>query len=109
MSALNNQQEFEFVKHIAPDYELLAASIGKLLNEKQAAYGNAFGSMEEVFNILYPDGIQPYQYEDVLTIARIMDKVFRVTNLPPNKKDVMGEEPWKDIAGYAILSLARKK
>lgn len=106
---LKNQQELEFVKNIAPDYADLALSIGELLNEKQTAYGDAFGNMQEVFNILYPNGIQPHQYDDILTIARMMDKIFRVANLPPDKKDVMGEEPWKDIAGYALLSLARKK
>ena len=108
MSALNNQQEFEFVKNITPDYEALASAIGQLLNEKQAAYGNAFGNMEEVFNILYPNGIEPYQYEDILTIARIMDKIFRIANLPKTKKDLMGEEPWKDIAGYALLALSKR-
>ena len=64
--------------------------------------------MQEVFNILYPEGIQPYQYQDILTIARIMDKVFRIANLPASKKDLMGEEPWKDIAGYALLALSKR-
>lgn len=106
---LNQQEELEFIQNTAPDYADLALSIGELLNQKQQAYGDAFGNMKEVFNILYPDGIHPHQYDDILTIARIMDKVFRVANLPQDKKDVMGEEPWKDIAGYALLSLARKK
>lgn len=102
------QQEFEFIKNMAPDYLPVAKAIGELLNEKQAAYGDAFGNMSEVFNILYPEGISPHQYEDILTIARIMDKIFRVANLPHDKKDLMGEEPWKDIAGYALLKLSKK-
>lgn len=108
MSSLKNQQQFEFLKNIAPDYVHLATSLGELLNEKQGAYGDAFGSMEDIFNILYPEGISPHQYQDILTIARIMDKIFRIANLPKNKKDVMGEEPWKDIAGYALLALSKR-
>ena len=109
MSSLNDQQELDFLQNMTPDYEGLASTIGSLLNEKQAAYGDAFGKMEEIFNVLYPDGIQPHQYQDLLTIVRMMDKIFRIANLPPDKKDLMGEEPWKDIAGYSILSLARRK
>jgi hypothetical protein len=108
MSSLKNQQQFDFIENIAPDYANIALSLGVLLNEKQAAYGNAFGNMGEIFNILYPEGISPHQYEDILTIARIMDKIFRIANLPKNKKDLMGEEPWKDIAGYALLALSKK-
>ena len=101
-----NQQQFEFMKNMSKDYESLGEQIGILLNEKQACYGNAFGKMEEVFKILYPSGIATHQYKDVLTLARILDKVFRITNLPEDRKDTMGEEPYKDIAGYAILALA---
>lgn len=108
MAQLKEQQELEFIKNIAPDYEALASALGQLLNKKQEAYGDAFGNMQEVFNILYPEGIQPYQYQDILTIARIMDKVFRIANLPASKKDLMGEEPWKDIAGYALLALSKR-
>lgn len=108
MSSIKNQQQFEFIKNIAPDYAHLATSLGELLNEKQAAYGDAFGNMDDIFNILYPEGISPHQYEDILTIARIMDKIFRIANLPKSKKDTMGEEPWKDIAGYALLALSKK-
>lgn len=104
-----SQQKFEFMKNLNPDYEAIGEQIGILLNEKQSAYGNAFGNMSHIFNILYPEGIQPHQYSNVLTIARIMDKIFRIANLPANEKDSMGEEPWKDIAGYAILALQDAK
>lgn len=104
-----SQQKFEFMKNLNPDYEAIGEQIGILLNEKQAAYGNAHGNMSHIFSILYPVGIQPYQYNDVLTVTRIMDKIFRIANLPANKKDSMGEDPWKDIAGYAILALQNTK
>ena len=106
---MNQQQQFEFMKNMPKDYQVLGAQIGTLLNEKQACYGDAFHKMEEIFNILYPNGISSHQYKDVLTLARILDKVFRITNLPENRKDSMGEEPYKDIAGYAILALANNQ
>ena len=62
-----------------------------------------------LFNILYPNGIQPYQYGDLLTIVRMLDKVFRIANMPSEDKDIMGEEPYKDIAGYALLALERER
>lgn len=89
------------------DYEALGEEIGALLNEKQEAYGDAFGQMKHIIQILYPAGIAPHQYHDVLTLVRMLDKVFRIANMPEDKKDIMGEEPYRDIAGYAILALAR--
>ena len=100
------QEQFPFMNEPL-DYEALAKSIGTLLNEKQASYGDAFGEMEQVLSVLYPDSIQKHQYRDILTIVRILDKVFRIANLPESKKDLMSEDPWKDIAGYAILALKK--
>jgi len=103
-----SQQEFDFMKDIQQDYELLAKGIGALLNEKQAAYGDSFGKLPEIIEVLYPDGIATHQYKNFLTLVRIMDKVFRIASMPENQKDLMGEEPWKDIAGYAILALNKE-
>ena len=93
----------------SPDYEALGEQIGILLNEKQSAYGNSFGNMSKIFNIIYPNGIETHQYDNILTITRIIDKIFRIANAPKSKKDPMGEDPWKDIAGYAILALQNTK
>ncbi len=90
----------------SPDYEAIGSAIGTLLTEKQACYGNAFEKTGDVLKILYPNGMQPYQYAELLALIRVLDKIFRISNLPEDKKDLMGEEPWKDIAGYAILSLS---
>lgn len=106
------QLEFEFMKdlsvqHPTVDYEAIGEEIGILLNEKQEAYGDAFGKMEQVFKTFYPNGIQTHQYANVLTLVRILDKCFRIANLPENGNDIMNEDPWKDIAGYAMLSLSK--
>jgi hypothetical protein len=103
------QQQFEFMQNTPKSYINIGKQIGALLNEKQASYGDAFGKMNEILNVLYPDGIKNHQYQDILTIVRILDKVFRIANLPEDQKDRMGEEPYKDIAGYAILALGKNK
>ena len=83
----------------------IGSEIGMLVSEKQAAYGDSFGRAGNVLRELFPSGIRPDQYDEVLTIARVLDKLFRIST----KKDAFGENPWRDIAGYAILSVARDK
>ena len=83
-------------------YKEIAAGIGILVGEKNAAYGDSFGRSSEILNILYPSGIHPSQYRDALAITRVIDKLFRLAN----KKDAFGESPWRDICGYALLGIA---
>jgi len=84
-------------------YEQIAADVGKLVGEKQAAYGDSFGRSGNVLRELYPDGIRPEQYDDMLAIVRIIDKLFRVAN----HKGAFGESPGRDIAGYGTLIAAK--
>ena len=83
-------------------FEKIAIEIGKLVDEKDAAYGSSFLKSEKILKILYPNGIEPEQYKDMLAITRIIDKLFRIAT----KKDAFGENPFKDIAGYGILGVA---
>lgn len=85
------------------DYADLGATIGQLVTEKQAAYGDSFGKAGDVLRILYPNGISPDQLVDALAVARIVDKLFRLATKP----DAFGESPYNDIAGYALLGAAR--
>jgi hypothetical protein len=84
------------------DYKNIGLSIGKLVQDKNKAYGDSFGRACEILKVLYPDGINPEQYRDALAITRVIDKLFRLAN----KKDAFGESPWKDICGYAMLGIA---
>ena len=99
----------EYAAHIAgqraatADYASIADEVAKLVEEKQAAYGDSFGKSGEVLRILYPDGIPPEKLADALTITRVVDKLFRIAT----KKDALGESPWRDIMGYALLAVAR--
>ena len=49
------------------------------------------------------DLVHDKQYDDLLTIARILDKLFRLANDPT----AFDENPYKDIVGYAILGMDR--
>ena len=83
-------------------YFRIAIDIAKTVMAKQDAYGDSFGKSGDVMRILYPDGIDPEQYDDALCVVRIVDKLFRIAT----DRDALGESPYRDIAGYGILGAA---
>jgi hypothetical protein len=85
------------------NYEKIGADIGKLVETKQNAYGDSFGKSGDVMRILYPNGISAAQVDDALTVVRVLDKLFRIAT----DRDALGESPWRDVAGYALLSVKR--
>ena len=80
-------------------YEKIGQEIGKLVDDKQAAYGNSFGQSGKILAILFPNGVPVEKYDDMLAIVRVIDKLFRIAT----KKDAFGESPWRDVAGYGLL------
>jgi len=86
-------------------YETIGKTIGALVDEKQAAYGDSFGKSGDVLRILYPKGVPPEKYNDMLAIVRIVDKLFRIAT----DASAFGESPYKDIAGYGILGSGEDK
>jgi hypothetical protein len=86
-------------------YEQLGEDLGKLVAEKNAAYGSSFAESHKILSVLYPNGIQPEQYTDALAVIRVIDKLFRIATA----KDAFGESPWRDIAGYGILGAAKNE
>lgn len=85
-------------------YEKAGAEIGRLVQEKQAAYGDSYGNADKILKVLYPGGVRPDQYCDMLGVIRCIDKLFRVAN----SKNAFGENPWKDIAGYGLLGCVKQ-
>lgn len=79
----------------------LGNEIGWLLKEKNTAYGNSFEQAGQILQVLFPKGVPVEKYQDFLTVTRIIDKLFRIAT----DKNAFSEDPWRDIAGYAILSL----
>jgi len=84
-------------------YPELGREIGELVEKKQIAYGDSFGRSGAVLRVLYPDGVKPEQYDDMLAITRIVDKLFRVAN----QRGAFGESPGNDIVGYGLLMAVR--
>ncbi len=80
----------------------LATDLGKLLAEKNQAYGDAFSKTTQILTLLYPNGIKVEQFKDVHVLVRMLDKMSRIAQ----DNDPMGESPYKDLAGYAILAQA---
>lgn len=87
------------------DYPAIGAEIGRLVAEKQEAYGDSFGKSGEVLAILYPQGVKPGQYRNLLATARVIDKLFRIAN----QEGAFREDPWKDVAGYALLAVSKNR
>lgn len=82
-------------------YEEAATAIGKLVSEKNEAYGNSFADSAHFLKLLYPDGIPTDKYQDILLIVRVFDKLKRIAT----RKNAFGESPWRDITGYALLGV----
>lgn len=81
----------------------MADAIGSLCVEKNKAYGDSFAKSGDVLRILYPDAIMPHQYDDMLGVVRVVDKLFRLAT----DRRAFGENPWRDVAGYGILGAVR--
>ena len=95
----------EFIKEENPinsDYEELASKIGKLVNNRQVTYGDSFGKSGKILEVLYPDGIDPSQYGELLAITRILDKLFRISTGHL-------DDSYEDICGYALLGAVRNQ
>jgi hypothetical protein len=87
----------------ATSFEAIGAEIGRLVQTKQAAYGDSFGKSGAVMAILYPEGIPAAKLDDALTVVRVLDKLFRIAT----DRDALGESPWGDITGYGLLAVKR--
>jgi len=81
-------------------YEALGRAIGALVDVKNAQYGDAFHKTGKILAILYPEGVTPEQYDDMLAVVRVLDKLFRIANGKQGNED-----PWQDIAGYGLLGM----
>ena len=84
-------------------YEQLGQRIGALVDKKNQAYGSAFDKAGEFLRLLWPNGCPAEQFDDLLALARIFDKMMRIAT----DRDALGESPYSDIAGYGLLGLHR--
>lgn len=85
------------------EFEKIGLAMGRLVTEKNRAYGDSFGPKSAAFlQLLWPNGIPVESYEDAQAIMRVFDKLCRIAT----DKDAFGESPWRDITGYGILGVA---
>jgi hypothetical protein len=88
-------------------HQEIGRQIGEVVDVKNAAYGSSFDDCGTFIRLLYPNGIPPEAYDDVLTLSRMFDKMKRIATAQ-GKVDPMGEDPYSDLAGYAILAVRRR-
>lgn len=80
----------------------MGTEIGKRVDQKSVTYGDAFAKAGSFLELLYPNGVKPEQYADLLIQVRIFDKQMRIaTDL-----QAFGESPFADLAGYGLLGMA---
>lgn len=84
------------------DYEKKALEVARLVKAKSIAYGNSISKTAKVLEIMYGDSIPKECYGDLHYIVRIFDKLSRLTQ---GDKMAFDEDPWFDIAGYALNRL----
>jgi len=80
-------------------FEKLAEATGKLVTEKNAAYGDSVRTSGKIMQLLYPEGIAFDQIPVALLTVRVLDKLSRIANDP----SYGGEDPAQDITGYGLL------
>ena len=82
----------------------IAADVAALVEEKDTAYGASFDRAGDVLRVLYPGGVKVEQYDDLLAVVRIVDKLFRIANGSQGT-----ESPYLDIVGYGLLGERRAR
>jgi len=83
-------------------YKKIANNIAKLLVKKEKAYGNAYANLPKILETLYPDGVQVKDYDKLLFITRVLDKINRIAN------NDNSEDPFQDICGYSLLAMRER-
>lgn len=83
----------------------ITTELGEILERKNAAYGNSAEDSITFLRLLYPNGIQPDRYQDILYTTRIFDKLKRLATDP----DAFGEDAALDLAGYAVLWVRNRR
>lgn len=107
-------KQMSFEDYVIEDghYEAKARELGKMVDDKQKAYGNSMKTsvvVMQAFMEKYRQGdnyVFPMELlEHMLIQVRIIDKQCRIFSNPQG--DLMGESPYKDIMGYGLLASSR--
>lgn len=74
------------------------------LAEKAEKYGEAFENCGDFLRLVFPEDVQPKDYEKLLYVTRVYDKLCRIAKGAESE-----ENPVKDILGYSMLELLRNE
>lgn len=85
--------------HFEAELRRAGRRLGRLVAQKNAAYGSSFAAAGEFLQLLYPRGLRAEQYGDALLLVRVFDKCMRIAH----RAGAFGESPYQDIAGYGLL------
>jgi hypothetical protein len=88
-----------------PTLKDIATEVASLVEDKSRQYGDSVGKTGDILTALYPTGIRPDQYNALLLVVRMLDKISRLANQGPDGRDKGGESPYRDIIGYGLLGL----
>ena len=77
----------------------IAHEIGNLTADKNAAYGNSVATVDACLKVFFPSGVPTRKYQHAMLFTRILDKMMRIAT----NETAFGENPYRDIAGYAIM------
>lgn len=82
-----------------PEWAEIFGEVAVVVDQSNKAYGDSFRRSSDFLKLLWPDGVPPEQYADMLAIIRIFDKLMRIAS----SRGAFGESPARDIAGYGGL------
>ena len=83
-------------------YTKMANEIGTLLAKKEEAYGFSYETAPQILQVLFPNGVKVEDYDKLLYITRVIDKLNRIANNDDT------EDPYQDICGYSLLAMRKR-
>lgn len=86
----------------------LGMELGELCDKKNAAYGNSAEVAGAILKLLYPSGVQPHQYKEMLLVVRMLDKLCRIAQGAGGAR-ALGEDAWRDLVGYSLIGVMMTK
>lgn len=86
-------------------FEEIASELGRFVDEKNRAYGNSFGKTSEFLGLVFPNGIPPEQYQNMMLFVRMFDKLNRIAT----HRDAFGEEPEMDVLGLVLRLIQQRE
>jgi hypothetical protein len=75
----------------------------EMIEHKKQQYGDSLGNVSTALKIFYPDGCPPDKMGEFILVARLLEKISRLTSPGViDKTDI-----YQDLAGYCLLALGK--